>query len=212
MLEPVIKRSGEIHSWELKKQSGHVKVFSGNNLDENVLNFVPVRETASLERAFDYVSSLSTDITDTSFVTVNIGDDGADYILNNPVMMKFLLQHAFLRLSIDSEFSEFMPNSPMIRLRRLSQICPLWIDDFGEGSTNLTLLSRLPFEYIKIAPSFFNKHLNTHSLRHIVSHASLSCHGAIVRGVNNEEQLKACWAAGAIAGQGDYWQTQQIKT
>lgn len=212
MLEPVIKRSGKIHSWELKKQSGHVKVFSGNKSDENVLNFVPVQETASLERALTFVSSLPTDITDTSLVTVNIDDEGADYILDNPATMKFLLQHNFLRLGIGCGFSEFMPNSPMIRLRRLSELCPLWIDDFGEGTTNLTLLTRMPFEYIKIAPSFFYNHMNTQSLRHILSHASQVCRGAIVCGINNEEQLKACWAAGAIAGQGDYWQKRQIKS
>ncbi|KFC10044.1 hypothetical protein GTGU_00692 [Trabulsiella guamensis ATCC 49490] len=175
-----------------------------------MFNFVPVRETASLERALDYVFSLPTDITDTSLVTLNIGDDGADYILNNPAIVKFLLHHSFLRLSIDSEFSEFRPNSSMMRLRKLSQLCPLWIDSFGEGSTSLTLLTRMPFEYIKIAPPFFHSHLNTHSLRHIVSHASQVCHGAIVCGINNEEQLKACWAAGAVAGQGDYWQKRQF--
>ncbi|KNC91910.1 hypothetical protein GM31_00515 [Trabulsiella odontotermitis] len=205
MLEPVIKRSGEIHSWELKKQSGYVKVFPDNKSDVNVLNFAPLQQTASLERALHFVSSLPTDITDAAPVTVNIGDESADYILDNPAIMNVLLQRKFLRLGIDSGCAEFRANSQMVRLRRLSQLCPLWIDGFGEGSTNLTLLDRIPFEYIKIAPSFFYKHLNTHSLRHIVSHASLACHGAIICGIKNEEHLQACWAAGAIAGQGDYW-------
>jgi hypothetical protein len=205
MLEPVIKRSGKIHSWELKKQSGHVKVFPDNKSDANVLNLVPLPAATTLERALHFVSSLPTDITEATPVTVNIGDESVDYILDNPAVMTFLLQCDFLRLGIDSHFSEFMPNSSMSRLRKLSQLCPLWIDGFGKGATNLTLLNRLPFEYIKIAPSFFYTHLNTHSLRHIVSHASFACQGAIVCGINNEEHLQACWAAGAIAGQGDYW-------
>jgi EAL domain-containing protein (putative c-di-GMP-specific phosphodiesterase class I) len=203
VLEPAVSREGKIHSWAMKhkpKRQSH-----SSRLTRRVIVSDVTFKRSLLEQQLSFIDSLPAEMTRDVFVTLNIDDELADYILDNQDIAEFLLQHRFLRLEIDEAFSEFHSKSKMIKLRMLSQLSHLWLGGFGGGLTNLTLLERVSFEYIKLDRLFFLSHFDTHSLYHLCSYASRSSHGVIVDGVDNEEQQQASWALGAVAASGELW-------
>lgn len=80
-----------------------------------------------------------------------------------------------------------------IRIMRKLQERGIWIamDDFGTGYSSLGVISRMPFNLVKVAPSFINvPHVNIDSLRHLV--ALMHSYGmqVVIEGVETKSQLE----------------------
>lgn len=78
------------------------------------------------------------------------------------------------------------------------------IDDFGTHHSNLDLLSRFPFDYVKIDRQFISQ-LTTGNARLIEGIAALARHydvTVIAEGVETEEQHRALRAVGVQYAQG----------
>ncbi|VUS97224.1 EAL domain-containing protein [Klebsiella pasteurii] len=86
-------------------------------------------------------------------MSLNITRQLAILILSNPeVMEKLLLLAPCVRLEISENFllPDSQPDQDSL-LPSLQQLAPLWLDDFGTGSTGLSWLMSGMFEVLKIA-------------------------------------------------------------
>jgi EAL domain-containing protein (putative c-di-GMP-specific phosphodiesterase class I) len=85
------------------------------------------------------------------------------------------------------------------------------IDDFGTHHSNLDMLSRFPFDYVKIDRQFISQ-LTTGNARLIEGIAAVAHHyelKIIAEGVETEEQHRALHAVGIQYAQGYLYQRPQ---
>lgn len=80
-----------------------------------------------------------------------------------------------------------------IQIMRKLQARGIWVamDDFGTGYSSLGVLSRMPFNLVKVDRSFINvSHVNTESLRHLVSLMHSYGMQVVIEGVETQTQLE----------------------
>ncbi|KIS41241.1 cyclic-guanylate-specific phosphodiesterase [Kosakonia radicincitans] len=103
-----------------------------------------------------------------------------------------LVEH--IRLPQDSTFAS------------ISEIGPLWLDDFGTGMANFSALSEVRYDYIKVARDLFIMLRKTPEGQNLFTMLlqlmNRYCQGVIVEGVETLEEWRDVQASPAFAAQG----------
>jgi len=144
---------------------------------------------------------------------------------------EFFLQHdvlasvnvdgpTLLAMRQDSELMALIDSLPWVRFElvehiRLPQDCtfasiseigPLWLDDFGTGMANFSALSEVRYDYIKVARDLFIMLRKTPEGQNLftllLQLMNRYCQGVIVEGVETLEEWRAVQQSPAFAAQG----------
>ena len=143
-------------------------------------------------------------------ISVNIDKDIAGEITSSCSLQEKISQMPLLRFEICEFFSSNYDNDEFLLLKKLTKICPLWLDNFGAGNSNLTLVMKGGFEYVKIEKNFFWQHGSSNAFRDLISHLNAYCEGVIVEGIehaSHEEKLRTLDITGM---QGHHWDPVKV--
>lgn len=83
----------------------------------------------------------------------------------------------------------------------------LWLDDFGAGSSTLSMLSSGIFEYVKTDKNFFWKYGEGFAFDSLLNHVNDLCRGVIVQGVNTPQHLDMLAHKPVVGLQGGQWKS-----
>ncbi|PKE32801.1 EAL domain-containing protein [Rahnella sp. AA] len=202
--EPIVSVAGVFLGFELvRKIESNESLINSSDYDDNLatekririfydqLTIACVNERVFIDNKF--------------LLSINIDYEIAVHITNNQAIRKMLQQYCYIRLEVNEDFPEFSNGAGRLVLQSLSACCPLWLDNFGAGKTNLTLVMQERFEYIKISKVFFWQHQGTISLRKMIDHLNPYCSGVIVNGVENSQHLEYLSGSNIRAMQGALW-------
>ncbi|MGC6388405.1 EAL domain-containing protein [Ewingella sp. S1.OA.A_B6] len=204
IFEPIVTVAGGMLGFELVKK-----------VEKNEHHFEPEEDQSSfavedrIKAFFDQVTIACVNedvfINNAFLLSIAIDYEIALHIVSNTAMQKILQQHTYIRLTLNEHFEEFKTGDARPVLHALSKYCTLWLDHFGEGSTNLSLVMNENFEYIKISKIFFWKHQGTLSFRKIIEHLKPYCNGVIICGVENHGHIEYLKGSEIKAMQGLLW-------
>lgn len=105
---------------------------------------------------------------------------------------RYRIPHGILEMEL-TESMALQHVDTAIRIMRKLQDKGIWIamDDFGTGYSSLGVLSRMPFNLVKVDRSFINvSHVNAESLRHLVSLMHSYGMQVVIEGVETQTQLE----------------------
>ncbi|KOC87236.1 EAL domain-containing protein [Winslowiella iniecta] len=212
VLEPIHNFSGSLIAYELlTKFASSNRPFDLTQGDDNL--FYPLSQSDRLSIFRQQITLLDElyQRNDTiPKISVNIDKDIAGEITSSSSLQEKIAQMPLLRFEICEFFTSDSDNDESSLLRELTKICPLWLDDFGAGNSNLTLVMKGEFEYVKIEKNFFWQHGSSNAFRDLISHLNAFCEGIIVEGIQHakhEEQLRTLDITGM---QGYHWEPVQI--
>lgn len=142
-----------------------------------------------------------------SIISLNIDSDMMRAILESDAIQQKLDRLPLLRLEISAFFTERYHARDRLLLQNLAAITPalLWLDDFGAGSSTLSMLSSGIFEYVKTDKNFFWKYGEGYAFDALLTHLNDLCQGVIVQGVDTQ-QHRIQMASKKVTGlQGRQW-------
>lgn len=203
--EPSVNRDGSFHSWELLTK----KVYNMDEINSqtNGFSFDKLSDGEKIkvfEKQLEVISNHDGFANDKS-VSLNIDDLLSDCILNDRYISDFLLKNKKISFEINEFFHEFNGVSNFLELKALSSICPIWLDDFGSGYTNIELTRKIQFEYIKIDKDYFWKNQHNHLLSTMLSSMISEGNNIIIEGIETSEQRDYINTIGCMACQGRLW-------
>lgn len=215
LLEPIHAPSGEVMAWELltrcmqgNESAVQADADSGHRLFDRLLEAEKWQLfLLQLERIDAlYQSGFS------SVLSLNIDSDIIRGILNNHAVQQKLDQLPLLRLEISAFFTARYHAADRLLLQKLAGITPalLWLDDFGAGSSTLSMLSSGIVEYVKISRSFFWKYGTGYAFDTLLNHVNDFCKGVIIQGVDTQQQLEMATSKQAAGLQGRCWNTAYL--
>ncbi|XXN62597.1 EAL domain-containing protein [Enterobacter ludwigii] len=90
-------------------------------------------------------------------VSINVDRDIVTSIFKDAEIQEKLSRLTLLRLEISAFFSARFNSADLLILKGVAKVtpAPLWLDDFGPGYSNLTMLDSGIFEIVKIDKDFF---------------------------------------------------------
>lgn len=112
-----------------------------------------------------------------------------------------------LRLEITAFFTARFSRADLLILKGVAKVTPspLWLEDFGPGYSNLTMLHSGIFEIVKIDRRFFWQFGDGHIFDTLLSHLNQLCNGVIVEGVENQTQVDLLARKAIYGMQGYHW-------
>lgn len=208
VLEPSYKRNGSLHSWEIltrgvnKKNANDYQtnnvVFCFDSLNEEEILDVFNKQLLTIEKLarFDLKFPL---------VSLNVDSLISDYILNDKYVRDHIKGQKNIALEINEDFHEFRSPTCMFDLKKLSELCPVWLDDFGRGLTSLKVIESFKFECVKIDKDYFWRIQNEKKCKEIIKGIKAHCGFIIVEGVETMDQKNIVFSIADSACQGRLW-------
>ncbi|MBS0881294.1 EAL domain-containing protein [Pantoea sp. JGM49] len=212
LLEPVHGKAGELIAWELLTRfSDDADINNKRNpcRDEGFFSRLPADEKWQLflhqigkliqlyQKGFDQV------------VSVNVDKDIVAGIFEDAEIQQKLAKLTLLRLEISAFFTARFNSADLMILKGVAKVtpAPLWLDDFGPGYSNLTMLHSGIFEIVKIDEKFFWQFGDGHIFDTLLSHLNQLCKGVIVEGVVSQSHLDLLAHKAIYGMQGYHWQS-----
>lgn len=137
--------------------------------------------------------------------SVNIDGPSLLAIQHRPAMRSLIARLPWLRFELTEHQALPQPE----KVAKITEMCPLWLDDFGSGMANFSALTGLRYDYIKVSRDLFML-LNSSEEGRVLFPMLLGlinrhCQGTIVEGVETGQQWQQVKASSAIAAQGYYF-------
>lgn len=144
-------------------------------------------------------------------VSLNVDVMCGYYIVKDPSLKDRISKlRDFIRLEISEEFEFLAGSHDDAIIRELSSICPLWLDDFGCGNTNLSYLSEVCFEMVKVDKILLWRYEKApYAFEYLVNTIGQYCTGVIIEGVNSINNEKICNNINASGKQGFLWSSKE---
>ncbi|QGY30452.1 EAL domain-containing protein [Pantoea cypripedii] len=138
-------------------------------------------------------------------ISVNINRDIVTSIFTDGEVQQKLELLPFFRFEISAFFIARYTRADLLILKGLAKIAPLWLDDFGPGYSNLTMMSSGIFECVKIDKAFFWKYGENHIFDILLGHLNDLCNGVIVEGVETQRHVELLANKAIYGMQGHLW-------
>ncbi|WP_239953992.1 EAL domain-containing protein [Pantoea sp. Z09] len=207
LLEPIHSPSGDAMAWELLTRAAQEKgsVESGHQLFENLLG---PEKWQLFQLQLEKISALY----QSGFahiVSLNVDGEIISHILASDAVQQKLDRLPLLRLEVSTFFTTRYQARDRLLLQKLVGITPalLWLDDFGAGSSTLSMLSSGIFEYVKTDKNFFWKYGEGFAFDSLLNHVNDLCRGVIVQGVNTPQHLDMLAHKPVVGLQGGQWKS-----
>ncbi|ARJ43493.1 hypothetical protein B1H58_16575 [Pantoea alhagi] len=136
------------------------------------------------------------------FCNVNIDNDLAELLLNDPWLKNIVMQLPFVRLEISEDFkglNEGM-NNPVLK-GLVENLNVLWLDDLGSGKANMQAVITQVYEVVKLDRKFYRQEVEKPYFIEMVRNIRKYCDWIVVEGVEFIEELP-------ILKQADIWGVQ----
>lgn len=138
-------------------------------------------------------------------ISVNINRDIVTRLFSDAEVQQRLELMPFFRFEISAFFIARYTRADLLILKGLAKIAPLWLDDFGPGYSNLTMMSSGIFECVKIDKAFFWKYGENHIFDILLGHLNDLCSGVIVEGVETQRHVELLANKAIYGMQGYHW-------
>ncbi|WP_454877997.1 EAL domain-containing protein [Serratia inhibens] len=142
-------------------------------------------------------------------LTFNIEETLVDVILTDDLLCQRLRQWPFIAFEISEGFPNLSAGKNNTKVSRLSEIFPLWLDNFGSGQATLTALYDGLFDYVKIDKRFYWQLFDHQGydvvIDSLLKNINLLCKGVIVCGIEKKEYFNKLRHAGVFGLQGFLW-------
>ncbi|WP_416411769.1 EAL domain-containing protein [Pantoea sp. App145] len=208
ILEPVYGLSGKLIAWELltrfaddadinhERNSAREPVFFSHlSVDEKWQIFL--LQIEHLEKLYRKGFQ--------QIISVNINRDIVTCIFTDEGIQQKLALLPFFRFEISAFFIARYTRADLLILKGLAKLAPLWLDDFGPGYSNLTMMSSGIFECVKIDKAFFWKYGENHIFDILLGHLNDLCSGVIVEGVETQRHVELLANKAIYGMQGYLW-------
>jgi EAL domain-containing protein (putative c-di-GMP-specific phosphodiesterase class I) len=142
-------------------------------------------------------------------LTLNVEEPLVDLILSDDQLCERIRQWSFIAFEISEGFPNLSAGKNNAKIRQLSEMFSLWLDDFGSGQATLTALYDGLFDYVKIDKRFYWQLFNHQGydvvFDSLLKNINLLCKGVIVEGIEKEEYFNKLRHAGVFGLQGFLW-------
>lgn len=209
-LEPSYKSDGSIHSWEILTKKVTKNSSNGDLSNEVVLCFNSLNDKdiiSVFNKQLLTIARLEPFILNGKPVSLNVDSIISDYILSDRYVSDYIKKQKNITFEINENFHEFKNLSNLAELKLLSKLCPIWLDDFGRGLTNLNVIELFEFECIKIDKDYFWDIKCDSDFAKILISVKSHCSFVIVEGVEKIEQKNKVFSIPDIACQGRLWES-----
>ena len=122
--------------------------------------------------------------------SVNIDADMASILVTDPEVSRIISTSPFIRLEIYESFHGIVDGFRNPLLKALHSMHPLWLDDFGSGSSNVMSLQSGLYERVKIDKTYFWKYYHYPEMKTLVKKLEAFTQGVIIEGVEQEDHLE----------------------
>lgn len=140
---------------------------------------------------------------------VNINENIADAILSRPPLINRIRQLPFIELTINERFADLNLGCDNLRLREISKLFPLALEDFGAGIATTRPIFDGLFTSIMLDKGFIHKHIHEHSfipfMQAIRDQISEFCRALLIAGIDDEASRAKASLPGFSAMQGNLW-------
>ncbi|MNH03127.1 putative anti-FlhC(2)FlhD(4) factor YdiV [compost metagenome] len=147
-------------------------------------------------------------------LTFNIEETLVDVILTDDLLRQRLRQWPFIAFEISESFPNLSAGKNNTKVSRLSEIFPLWLDNFGSGQATLTALYDGLFDYVKIDKRFYWQLFDHQGydvvIDSLLKNINLLCKGVIVCGIEKKEYFNKLRHAGVFGLQGFLWPSVDV--
>ncbi|WP_293770640.1 cyclic-guanylate-specific phosphodiesterase [uncultured Pantoea sp.] len=137
--------------------------------------------------------------------SVNIDGPSLLAIQHRPAIRRLIARLPWLRFELTEH--QVLPQPE--KVAKITELGPLWLDDFGSGMANFSALTELQYDYIKLSRDLFMLLDSSDEGRGmypmLLALINRYCNGVIVEGVETEAQWQQVKASSAIAAQGYYF-------
>ena len=208
VLEPSYKRDGSVHSWEILTKKVNKKNYNNDLPNEKVFFFSSLNENEIIDvfnKQLLTIAEIDPSFLNDRPVSLNVDSLISDYILNDRYVSDYIKKQKNITVEIHEDFHEFKHPSCMAELKRLSTLCPVWLDDFGRGLTSIKVIESFKFECIKIDKDYFWEIQNDNDFTAILGKIKSYCDFVIVEGVETIEQKNKVFSVFDSACQGRLW-------
>lgn len=121
--------------------------------------------------------------------SINIDADMASILITEPEVSGIISSCHFIRLEIYESFHGIVDGFRNPLLKALHSMHPLWLDDFGSGSSNVISLQSGLYERVKIDKAYFWKYHHYPEMKTLVNKLGTFTQGVIIEGVEREDHL-----------------------
>lgn len=140
---------------------------------------------------------------------VNINENIVDVIISKQQLITRIRRLPFIELTINESFADLNLGSDNLRLRKISKLCPLALENFGAGiATTKSIFDGL-FTSIMLDKNFSHKQIHGDSfiplMRAITNQISPFCRALLIAGIDDEASRAKARLTGFSAMQGDLW-------
>ncbi|ALV91135.1 MULTISPECIES: EAL domain-containing protein [Pantoea] len=210
LLEPVHSISGELIAWELLTRfadDADINNKRNPNRDAGFFSQLPADEKWQL---FLHQIGKLIQLYQKGFqqiISVNVDRDIVASIFKDTEIQEKLAQLTLMRLEISAFFTARFNSADLLILKGVAKVtpAPLWLDDFGPGYSNLTMLDSGIFEIVKIDKEFFWQFGDGHIFDTLLNHLNELCDGVIVEGVENQSHIDLLAHKKIYGMQGYHW-------
>ncbi|MDF7662836.1 EAL domain-containing protein [Erwiniaceae bacterium L1_54_6] len=122
--------------------------------------------------------------------SVNIDFDMAYLLIEDEEVNEMISACSYIRLEVSEAFPNLSDGYRNPLLKALHSRYPLWLDDFGSGSSNLRSLQEGLYERVKIDKTFFWKNHSRPELKSLFKRIRKYTCVIIIEGIEKEEYLE----------------------
>ncbi|WP_034945162.1 cyclic-guanylate-specific phosphodiesterase [Erwinia oleae] len=137
--------------------------------------------------------------------SVNIDGPTLLAIQHDPAVRRLIARSPWLRFELVEH--QMLPQEEIVK--KMPELGPLWLDDFGAGLANFSALTELKYDYIKLARELFILLRNTDEGRNmfnmLLALIGRYCNGVVVEGVETIDEWTQVQNSPAFAAQGYFF-------
>lgn len=122
--------------------------------------------------------------------SVNIDTDMATILIKDPEVSGIISTCHFIRLEIYESFDGIADGFRNPLLKALHGMHPLWLDDFGSGSSCMISLQSGLYERVKIDKAYFWEYYHHPEMKTLVKKLGAVTQGVIIEGVERDDHLE----------------------
>lgn len=211
-LEPVYANSGELLAWELLTRfADDADINNKRNPNRDAGFFSQLSADHKWQLFLHQVEKLI-QLYHAGFkqvISVNVDRDIVAGIFKDAEVQQKLATLTLMRIEISAFFTARFSRADLLTLKGVAKVtpAPLWLDDFGPGYSNLTMLDSGIFEIVKIDKEFFWQFGEDRTFDILLDHLNQLCRGVIVEGVENQSQADLLAHKAIYGMQGYLWQS-----